>query len=227
VANTKISALTSATTPLAGTETLPIVQSGVTVKVAVSDLTAGRAVATGALTVTGAISVTTTGKVGTTFGVGNATPSASGAGITFPATQSASSDANTLDDYEEGTWTAAFVSTGGTITISTGNRTGKYVKIGSQVTVTGVFVVNSVSAPTGELTMSGLPFANGSADSNCSVSAIFAQGLAATAITAIQAKLNPSSTSIYIARFNVGSAADLASSMQASAQIFISLTYFI
>ena len=57
------------------------------------------------LSVTGLISATTTGKVGTTLGVGAATPSASGAGITFPATQSASTDANTLDDYEEGTWT--------------------------------------------------------------------------------------------------------------------------
>ena len=41
----------------------------------------------------------------TTIGVGGATPSTSGAGITFPATQSASTDANTLDDYEEGTFT--------------------------------------------------------------------------------------------------------------------------
>ena len=38
MANTKISALTSATTPLAGTEVLPIVQSGATVKVANNDL---------------------------------------------------------------------------------------------------------------------------------------------------------------------------------------------
>lgn len=45
MADKKISALTSATTPLAGTEVLPIVQSGTTVKVAVSDLTAGRDVA--------------------------------------------------------------------------------------------------------------------------------------------------------------------------------------
>ena len=45
MADTKISALTSATTPLAGTEVLPIVQSGATVKVPVSSLTAGRAVA--------------------------------------------------------------------------------------------------------------------------------------------------------------------------------------
>jgi len=44
MADQKISALTPATTPLAGTEVLPIVQSSTTVKVAVSDLTAGRAV---------------------------------------------------------------------------------------------------------------------------------------------------------------------------------------
>jgi hypothetical protein len=57
MADVKISALTAATTPLAGTEVLPIVQSGVTVKVAVSNLTAGRAVALGATTITGALSV--------------------------------------------------------------------------------------------------------------------------------------------------------------------------
>lgn len=45
MANTKISALTAATTPLAGTEVLPIVQSGATVKVSVANLTAGRAMA--------------------------------------------------------------------------------------------------------------------------------------------------------------------------------------
>ena len=41
--------------------------------------------------------------------------SATGTGIAFPATQSASSDANTLDDYEEGTWTPTYSgSTSGT-----------------------------------------------------------------------------------------------------------------
>lgn len=44
MADKKISALTGATTPLAGTEVLPIVQGGATVKVSVADLTAGRAV---------------------------------------------------------------------------------------------------------------------------------------------------------------------------------------
>jgi hypothetical protein len=44
MADKKISALSTATTPLAGTEVLPIVQSGATVQVSVANLTAGRAV---------------------------------------------------------------------------------------------------------------------------------------------------------------------------------------
>jgi hypothetical protein len=50
MADKKISALTAATTPLAGTEVLPIVQSGSTVKVSIADVTAGRAVSATSLT---------------------------------------------------------------------------------------------------------------------------------------------------------------------------------
>jgi hypothetical protein len=45
MADLKISALTASTTPLAGTEVLPIVQSGTTKQVSVANLTAGRSVA--------------------------------------------------------------------------------------------------------------------------------------------------------------------------------------
>ena len=62
MADKKISALTSASTPLAGTEVLPIVQSGATVKVSIENVTAGRTV--------NAASVLTTGNVG----VGTSTP---------------------------------------------------------------------------------------------------------------------------------------------------------
>jgi hypothetical protein len=51
MADQKISALPAATTPLAGTEVLPIVQSSTTKKVAVSDLTAGRAISASEVTV--------------------------------------------------------------------------------------------------------------------------------------------------------------------------------
>jgi len=58
MADKKISALTASTTPLAGTEVLPIVQGGSTVKVSVANLTAGRAVNTGNLTVGGTFDLT-------------------------------------------------------------------------------------------------------------------------------------------------------------------------
>jgi hypothetical protein len=51
MADAKISALTSVTTPLAGTEVLPIVQSSSTKKVTVANLTAGRAVTADSLSV--------------------------------------------------------------------------------------------------------------------------------------------------------------------------------
>ena len=64
MADKKISALTAASTPLAGTEVLPIVQSGSTVKVAVSDLTAGRAVSASGVTSTGNSTFNTATNIG-------------------------------------------------------------------------------------------------------------------------------------------------------------------
>jgi hypothetical protein len=58
MADKKISALSAATTPLAGTEVLPIVQSGTTVKVAVDDLTAGKTVSASVLNLGTTTSVT-------------------------------------------------------------------------------------------------------------------------------------------------------------------------
>lgn len=71
-------------------------------------------------------------KGASTISVGGATPSTSGAGISFPATQSASSDANTLDDYEEGTFTPTLT---GTWTTLPTNLAGTYNKIGRLVHV--------------------------------------------------------------------------------------------
>lgn len=52
-------------------------------------------------------------------------------GITFPATQVASTDPNTLDDYEEGTWTPAWTNL---TVVGTPTYTGRYIKIGRLVT---------------------------------------------------------------------------------------------
>jgi hypothetical protein len=57
MADKKISALPAATTPLAGTEVLPIVQGGTTDQVSVANLTAGRNIDTAAITTTGNVGV--------------------------------------------------------------------------------------------------------------------------------------------------------------------------
>ena len=78
-------------------------------------------------------------------------------GISFPATQSASSDANTLDDYEEGTFTPTWVGSTSNPTQS-GNSICSYVKVGRLVTVFGDFYCTSLSGGSGELRLGGLPF---------------------------------------------------------------------
>jgi hypothetical protein len=108
----------------------------------------------------------TTPIVATTIGVGGATPSASGSGITFPATQSASTDANTLDDYEEGTWTPAVQSTGGspTVVYATNGQRGYYTKIGRVVYFQAFFGISTIAGGAGDLICGGLPFTAGGND---------------------------------------------------------------
>jgi len=96
-------------------------------------------------------------KFPTTIGVGGATPSTSGSGISFPATQSASSDANTLDDYEKGTWTP--VATSGSGSITTYSSNGAYTKVGRIVTIFGSITTTTIGTAGGTLNFSGLPFA--------------------------------------------------------------------
>jgi hypothetical protein len=66
MSNSKISALTSATTPLAGTEVLPVNQSGTTTQVSVSNLTAGRTVALRNANLTGGSAAINIGASGDT-----------------------------------------------------------------------------------------------------------------------------------------------------------------
>lgn len=94
MADKKISALTAATTPLAGTEVLPIVQSGATVKVSIADVTAGRAIsATSITTGLGAVGTpayTFTGDTNT----GMWSPAADTIAFSEGGTESARFDAN-------------------------------------------------------------------------------------------------------------------------------------
>jgi len=89
------------------------------------------------------------------------TTTADGIGITFPATQSASSNANTLDDYEEGTWTPTDASGAGlTFTDVSGN----YTKIGRMVFAQFALRYPSTANASNSL-IGGMPFAPATGDS--------------------------------------------------------------
>jgi hypothetical protein len=82
-------------------------------------------------------------------------------GITFPATQVASSDANTLDDYEEGTWTGTLKGSVSDPTTPV-TATGAYTKVGRLVTVTIAYANVTTTGASGNVTITGLPFAGAS-----------------------------------------------------------------
>ena len=77
--------------------------------------------------------------------------------IAFPATQNPSADANTLDDYEEGTWTPTIGLLG---TISYSGQSGRYVKIGKVVWIEFymVYSSNDTTQDGTALYINGLPF---------------------------------------------------------------------
>jgi hypothetical protein len=107
--------------------------------------------------------VADSGSIGTagSIALGTTTPPTSGIGVQFPATQSASSDANTLDDYEEGTWTPRLYKNNVEITSPT-FASGTYIKVGQLVYINVYFFkVSGTSASGGAWTVENLPFTSG------------------------------------------------------------------
>lgn len=82
-----------------------------------------------------------------------------GGQVKFPATQAPSADANTLDDYEEGTFTPAWGGTGSDPTCTYTQQNGVYTKIGRLVIATVEIVTTAVSGGAGNLRLAGLPVA--------------------------------------------------------------------
>jgi hypothetical protein len=144
------------TTNTAPTERFVVDTTG---NVSISSNTAG-SVGAGALVVTGGLATGAASyfagavTVATGAAVGGATAGAGG--LAFPATAVAVADANTLDDYEEGTWTPA----SSVAMTGTSSPSGKYTKIGRIVYCTGQIGYTGLTG--GDVTISGLPFTNGS-----------------------------------------------------------------
>jgi hypothetical protein len=85
----------------------------------------------------------------------------SGGQIVFPSTQNASSNVNTLDDYEEGSWTPVLTfDTPGNLSVSYTRQAGQYIKIGRLVFVEFSIVTSAFTHTTaiGPARITGLPF---------------------------------------------------------------------
>jgi len=140
---------------------------------------AGKYLGLGSNSANDRVILTTTGNLSITNG--NVVMATSGTGIDFSAT-AGTGTSEILADYEEGTWTGTV--TGGTFTNLT---TGRYTKIGRQVFAS---ITPNTTAITGNLVISGLPFAAGAR------SAMLAATLPPTGVTYIPKFVDP--TDVYV-----------------------------
>ena len=146
-------------------------------------------------------------KILTTMGVGAATPAASGAGITFPATQSASSDVNTLDDYEEGTWTMALAFGGASVDVAYTTRTNNYTFIGNRVYFDLLIQTSSKGSSTGSISIS-LPIAASAGVADAVINGFF-DGAAATAAVQIYGRISASASTMLVEAYTTGNAGSM------------------
>ena len=151
------------------------------------------------------------------------TTTADGIGITFPATQSASSNANTLDDYVEGTWTPSI---GGTATYSVQN--GTYTKIGRVVTLhcyLGIADLNTGSTTT----ISGAPFSCASYGGDAGSIIIFNTGVSGGNFVFLQARIGESASTITFSGLTAAASSSTSSStvFGTNATMAFTLTYFV
>jgi len=83
--------------------------------------------------------------------------------VVFPASQDASANANTLDDYEEGVWTPAITFGGAAVGLTYATQTGYYTKVGRAVHIHCFINMTAKGTSVGSALITGLPFAVASA----------------------------------------------------------------
>ena len=121
--------------------------------------------------------------------------------IIFPATQNPSGDANTLDDYEEGTWTPALTfATPGDVAVAYTTQVGGYTKIGNMVTASFNIVTSSFTHTTasGNATITGLPFTSNSTSGRLYRGPLDFQGITKLTYTNFVTALANSATSFVL-----------------------------
>jgi hypothetical protein len=136
MANSKISALPSATTPLAGTEVLPVVQGGITEQVSVANLTAGRTVSAASL------SLTTTPLAVTSGGTGTATAFTAGS-VVFAGASGVYSQNNTNFFWDNTNTRLGIKNSAPTVALEIGttSQTGNYIQVNGSAADTSYIVL--------------------------------------------------------------------------------------
>lgn len=128
--------------------------------------------------------------------------------IAFPATQAASSGANTLDDYEEGTWTPNATGDGGGSSQTYTTQTGAYTKIGNLVIAEYTVTLSAAGTITGNFIIDNLPFT--SRATTLGINSIGNWSALATNWVWLTGFVNSNSTKIYFqGRQSAGTAATL------------------
>lgn len=130
-----------------------------------SEITDATATGISAITAANAAALATAAGLGTGNSPTFTALTLSGGQIAFPASDNPSAGANTLDDYEENTFSPALAfSTMGDTVFAYSSNTGNYTKIGRQVAAALLILTStsSHSSGSGAFTVTGLPFAVGS-----------------------------------------------------------------
>ncbi len=149
-------------------------------------------------------------------------------GIGFPATQVASSDANTLDDYEEGTFTPTIrqAATAGTGSYAANGQVGRYTKIGNRVYFQLWLSWTNLTGGTGDLRVASLPFTSANVTNLYSaVDVGYVDGLAVTAGNYVTAYMMPNSSLIVLAQVPTGGGSNVGIPLDTAATVILSGHY--
>jgi hypothetical protein len=147
-------------------------------------------------------------------------------GITFPATAVASANANTLDDYEEGTFTPTIIgtTTAGTGTYSANSQIGRYTKIGNRVYF-NIYLVWTAHTGTGNMSVAGLPFTSIATAGTFNALSTWYQNITMTALNLLTAYVNVNATIVSLSQTPVGGGAATAVAMDTAGSLLLTGHY--
>lgn len=148
-----------------------------------------------------------------------------GGQIQFPATQAPSSDANTLDDYEEGTFTPTIAGSGTSGTGTYTTQIGRYTKIGRKVHFNIALTWTNLTGASGILVINGLPFASANVTGNTKPHATIAESVAIAAGYLLNTFTFAISTQVAIRQYPTGGGAAAAVGLLTSGSILVTGDY--